>query len=157
MIWRRRTATALPKAGPEAVEIPVLTREGLAAIREQASAPGQHGKAWTALTRLVVARLATPPAQASSRLSRELARHHAGGPHYLRMTLGARSELAIEFGISRPTGAPVVIGRLEARWGALGLLGPYAIHVRGQAEALATFNAVLQPYLALPPAAHSAA
>lgn len=152
MIWWRK-APETARAADE-VSIPMLTRDGLAEIRRLADEPGQHTKAWTALTRLVQERLSQGIAPSRPYLGREC-RYGSRG-HYLRLRMDGEHALDVAFGMIASAGGEIPIGKLSARWGAMGLMGPYHIAIREKPESLATFHGVLAPYLALPAESHKA-
>ncbi len=124
--------------------IPLLTGDELDAIRAVADGPGRLARSWTLLTRLVRKRLAPEATPAP------IQRVYRDRTHFLGLQLGRDQALHIEFGPLRPSGAPVPVGRLSARWDGLGLTGPYRILLREREETINTFCAVLEPYLHLP-------
>ena len=70
--------------------------------------------------------------------------------------MDAAHELEIAFGMISAAGQQIMIATLNARWGTMGLMGPYRILIRDTPESLATFYGALGPYLALPPEPHKA-
>ena len=151
---QRGEALPVPQAVNEGTIIPVLTRDGLGEIRRVADGPGQHAKAWTAVTRLVRERLGQGSSSARADLGRECRRGSRG--HYLRLSMDAAHELEIAFGMISAAGQQIMIATLNARWGTMGLMGPYRILIRDTPESLATFYGALGPYLTLPPEPHKA-